>query len=162
PLCTGDSRDICAKPGSTLGFTLDYLTSAGNVELDYPAKPDDFAHFADLEISATPLSADLAVQTTADKKSVVVGETVTVRTTVKNEGPDTAGNGILDTSYKLSGIQAKLPSACGCALPALAAGATQPVVQKITPTSVALGGGTISLNANASASEPDPTQSNNV
>jgi hypothetical protein len=167
PLCSGDSRDICLGDNSTIGFALDYFTSAGTATLHYPVAPDDFAGFAHLEMSAKPLSADLAVSVRADKATVNAGEPVKFTVDVTNNGPDTADNGIVDIPVAAlsPGITATAtPSkACGCAFESLAPGQHMTFPPRtIVPTSVPSGGGTITLSADASASEPDPRQADNT
>src|SRR5262245_608139 len=125
PLCSGDSRDICLKDGSIVGFTLDYYTSA-ETAVDYPVGPDDFAGFAHLQLSAKSLSADLAVQVRPDKNKVNAGEPVKFTVDVTNNGPDTADNGIVDIPVAAlsPGIAATATpaKACGCAFASLAPG----------------------------------------
>jgi hypothetical protein len=162
PLCSSDSaHDFCLKAGLLAGFTLDYSTSAQNATFDYPATPDDFAHFGDLLISATPLLADIEVHVNADKKSAGAGENVTYTMNVTNNGPDSATTPILGGAYKLSGVTVNLPQMCPCTLRILAPGSRGTFRQTVAITSVAAGGGTISLEAAAAAAETDPVPGNN-
>ena len=162
-LCSGDPHDFCLKDGATVGFTLEYFNSAGDATVDYPAGRDDLGRYAELEISPKPLAADVATQVTANKTSINAGESVTLTVTAGNKGPDAATNTILDAVYEAKGVTAKLPpEVCGCELGTLAAGTTSPHVRTITPTSVAIGGGTISVSGATFASEPDPDESNDT
>jgi hypothetical protein len=163
PLCSGDSHDFCLQNGSILGFTVDYFTSAQTATLDYPATPDDFAHFADLRISPTPVQADLEIHATADKQSVNAGESITYTMTVTNNGPESATTPVVDAVYMNSGVTVNLPrQTCPCKLATLTPGSSATIRQTIIPTSVTQGGGTISLKADVSATGTDPLSTNNA
>ncbi len=161
PLCSGDAHDFCVKVGATLGFTIEYSSSAA-ANFDYPAPPADFAHFSDLVLSPAQ-AANLAVKATADAQSIGAGDQVTFATTVTNNGPGDASDTILNAAFKPSvGVKAILPAGtCGCGLGTLHPGESVTIKKTITLTSIPVGGGTISVNATAAAAEGDADLTNN-
>ena len=156
-----NAHDFCVKVGATLGFTIEYLSSAA-ATFDYPAPPADFAHFSDLVLSPAQ-AADLAVKAAADAQSIGAGDQVTFAMTVTNNGPGDAGDTILNAAFKPSvGVKAILPAGtCGCGLGTLHPGESVTIKKTITLTSIPVGGGTISVNATAAAAEGDPDLTNN-
>ncbi len=162
PLCSGDTHDFCIKVGATLGFTVEYVSTAGTT-FDYPATPPDFAHFSDLVLSPAQ-AAELSVKTDADAQSVGAGGDVTFAMTVTNNGPGDASDTVLNAAFKPSaGIKAILPpGTCGCGLGTLHPGESVTIKKTITLTSIPLGGGTISVNATAASAEGDPDPTNNA
>src|SRR3954447_3991403 len=163
PLCSGDNaHDFCVKIGDTLGFTLEYFASGGST-FDYPATPDDFAHFADLVVSPAQ-AADLGVKTDADVQSVGAGDQVTFAMTVTNSGPGDASGVVLDAAFEQSGgVKAILPAeTCGCQLGTLHPGDSVTIKNTIKVTSVPAGGGALSVDATVSAAEGDPDTTNNA
>jgi uncharacterized repeat protein (TIGR01451 family) len=109
--------------------------------------------------------ADLALTQSANPNPAVVGQDVTFTLTVTNNGPNSAGGGVVNVTLPtgatfISASPACVPGGPGliCNLTPIASGANTQLTVVVRPTAV----GTITNSATASAVPPDPNSANNT
>jgi uncharacterized repeat protein (TIGR01451 family) len=121
-------------------------------------------------IAVSP-AADVAVTVSDSMDPVKPGQGVTYTTVVRNNGPSTATNVTLSEAWSISsarevtvvavttsqGTCSQVGMGLDCQLGPLASGESATVTIALKPR----GGGVLTLNATASATEPDPNSANN-
>jgi uncharacterized repeat protein (TIGR01451 family) len=179
--CVQSGRNVTCSLGTMLARTIAPIrltlraadagtyTVLGSVTA---AEPDGFTpnNSDSGTITVTP-SADVAVAVSDSMDPVKPGQGVTYTTTVTNQGPSAASNVMLSETWSAStskdlsvgrvttsgGTCAVVGMRLDCQLGTLASGESATVTIALKPR----GGGSVTLNANASATEFDPDASNN-